>query len=77
MKFVLFRHGHSLANQESRIVSSLENGTRADGGPEGTGFGLSSKGRLEVAEVTFSFQQTRGLGNGHSMEERQLLGEFN
>lgn len=55
MKFVLFRHGHSLANQESRIVSSLENGTRADGGPEGTGFGLSSKGRLEVVEVTFFF----------------------
>lgn len=51
MKFVLFRHGHSLANQESRIVSSLENGTRADGGPEGTGFGLSSKGRLEVVET--------------------------
>ncbi|KAF9339521.1 hypothetical protein BGZ91_005657 [Linnemannia elongata] len=51
MKFVLFRHGHSLANQESRIVSSLENGTRADRGPEGTGFGLSSKGRLEVVET--------------------------
>ncbi|KAF9912849.1 hypothetical protein EC991_008715 [Linnemannia zychae] len=50
MKFVLFRHGHSLANQESRIVSSLENGTRTDGGPEGTGFGLSPKGRVEVAE---------------------------
>ncbi|KAF9144036.1 hypothetical protein BGX30_014020 [Mortierella sp. GBA39] len=54
MKFVLFRHGHSLANQESRIVSSLENGTRTDGGPEGTGFGLSSKGRLEVAETAKS-----------------------
>ncbi|KAF8935085.1 hypothetical protein BGZ47_010074 [Haplosporangium gracile] len=54
MKFVLFRHGNSLANQESRIVSSLENGTRTDGGPEGTGFGLSSKGRLEVVETARS-----------------------
>ncbi|KAG0277752.1 hypothetical protein BGZ95_005418 [Linnemannia exigua] len=57
MKFVLFRHGHSLANQESRIVSSLENGTRTDGGPEGTGFGLSSKGRLEVAETSKSLAE--------------------
>ena len=77
MKFVLFRHGHSLANQESRIVSSLENGTRPDGGPEGTGFGLSSKGRLEVAGVIFFFSANARAGNGHSMEERQLLGEFN
>ncbi|KAG0369805.1 histidine phosphatase superfamily [Gamsiella multidivaricata] len=50
MKIVLFRHGHSLANQESRIVSSLENGTRTTGGPEGTGFGLSDKGNQEVEE---------------------------
>ncbi|KAG0297884.1 hypothetical protein BGZ98_000384 [Dissophora globulifera] len=50
MKFILFRHGHSLANQESRIVSSLENGTRTTGGPEGTGFGLSSRGADEVEE---------------------------
>ncbi|KAG0376058.1 hypothetical protein BGX24_008339 [Mortierella sp. AD032] len=57
MKFVLFRHGHSLANQESRIVSSLENGTRTDGGPEGTGFGLSSKGRLEVVETAKSLAE--------------------
>jgi len=51
MKFILFRHGHSLANQESRIVSSLENGTRTTGGPEGTGFGLSPKGKQEVDKV--------------------------
>ncbi|KAF8929782.1 hypothetical protein BGZ58_008680 [Dissophora ornata] len=49
MKFILFRHGHSLANQESRIVSSLENGTRTTGGPAGTGFGLSELGKQEVA----------------------------
>ncbi|KAF9284690.1 hypothetical protein BGZ68_004485, partial [Mortierella alpina] len=54
MKFILFRHGHSLANQESRIVSSLENGTRTTGGPLGTGFGLSQKGKLEVAKVNGS-----------------------
>ncbi|KAF9918932.1 hypothetical protein BX616_004204 [Lobosporangium transversale] len=49
MKFILFRHGHSLANQESRIVSSLENGARTSGGPLGTGFGLSDRGKQEVA----------------------------
>ncbi|KAF8951273.1 hypothetical protein CPC16_007123 [Podila verticillata] len=48
MKFILFRHGHSLANQESRIVSSLEHGTKKNGGPLGTGFGLSDKGKQEV-----------------------------
>ncbi|KAG0039498.1 hypothetical protein BGZ82_008009 [Podila clonocystis] len=48
MKFILFRHGHSLANQESRIVSSLEHGTKTTGGPLGTGFGLSDKGKQEV-----------------------------
>lgn len=74
MKFVLFRHGHSLANQESRIISSLDNGTRTDGGPEGTGFGLSSKGRLEVAQV--NFQQREGWIAGTAWK-RQLLGEFN
>ncbi|KAF9955821.1 hypothetical protein BGZ72_003374 [Mortierella alpina] len=50
MKFILFRHGHSLANQESRIVSSLENGTSTVGGPLGTGFGLSQKGKQDVAK---------------------------
>ncbi|KAG0081196.1 hypothetical protein BGZ93_003439 [Podila epicladia] len=48
MKFILFRHGHSLANQESRIVSSLEHGTKTTGGPLGTGFGLSDRGKQEV-----------------------------
>ncbi|KAF9314579.1 hypothetical protein BG003_004061 [Podila horticola] len=48
MKFILFRHGHSLANQESRIVSSLEHGTKTTGGPLGTGFGLSDEGKQEV-----------------------------
>ncbi|KAF9923787.1 hypothetical protein FBU30_006175 [Linnemannia zychae] len=42
MNFVLFRHGHSIANQESRIVSSLDHGTQ--------GFGLSARGKEEVAE---------------------------
>ncbi|KAG0333839.1 hypothetical protein BG004_000675 [Podila humilis] len=53
MKFILFRHGNSLANQEFRIVSSMENGTATTGGPQGTGFGLSSQG---VAEVTASLE---------------------
>ncbi|KAG0004315.1 hypothetical protein BGZ65_000580 [Modicella reniformis] len=57
MKFILFRHGHSLANQESRIVSSLENGTQTSGGPEGTGFGLSARGKQEVAESAQSLLQ--------------------
>lgn len=52
MKFILFRHGHSLANQESRIVSSLEHGTKTNGGPLGTGFGLSDKGKQEVRLVS-------------------------
>ncbi|KAF9182790.1 hypothetical protein BGZ51_004444 [Haplosporangium sp. Z 767] len=56
-KFILFRHGHSLANQESRIVSSLENGIRTTGGPEGTGFGLSKKGMQEVAESARSLAE--------------------
>ncbi|KAI1291517.1 hypothetical protein EDD11_008903 [Mortierella claussenii] len=62
MKVILFRHGHSLANQESRIVSSLENGTRTTGGPEDTGFGLSQQGKQEVVEIrilTSPFQRTR------------------
>ncbi|KAG0253528.1 hypothetical protein BG011_006319 [Mortierella polycephala] len=56
-KFIIFRHGHSLANQESRIVSSHENGIRTTGGPEGTGFGLSKKGILEVAESARSLAE--------------------
>ncbi|KAF9427005.1 hypothetical protein BGZ94_005679 [Podila epigama] len=54
MKFILYRHGHSLANQESRIVSSLENGTALKGGPLGTGFGLSDKGKEEVLKSVHS-----------------------
>lgn len=52
MKFILFRHGHSLANQESRIVSSIEHGTKMTGGPLGTGFGLSDIGKQEVCLVS-------------------------
>ncbi|KAF9097963.1 hypothetical protein BGX23_007501 [Mortierella sp. AD031] len=75
MKFVLFRHGHSLANQESRIVSSLENGTRTTGGPEGTGFGLSAKGRLEVAESAKSLADyiiTTTTGAGDSVQRKDV-----
>ncbi|GJJ71108.1 hypothetical protein EMPS_03458 [Entomortierella parvispora] len=54
LEFVLFRHGHSLANLESRVVSSLEHGTKKTGGPFGTGFGLSDRGRGEVKESVAS-----------------------
>ncbi|KAF9433949.1 hypothetical protein BGZ76_008759 [Entomortierella beljakovae] len=68
MKFILFRHGHSLANQESRIVSSIENGCKTTGGPEGTGFGLSQKGKQEVA------QSARSLSK-HILESSQFSQE--
>ncbi|KAF9121907.1 hypothetical protein BGW39_010157 [Mortierella sp. 14UC] len=77
MKFVLFRHGHSLANQESRIVSSLENGTRTDGGPDGTGFGLSPKGRIEVAERAMSLAEhiiaSKPTGQQHQHQQQHAL----
>ncbi|KAK3816018.1 MAG: histidine phosphatase superfamily [Benniella sp.] len=78
MKFVLFRHGHSLANQESRIVSSLENGTRTTGGPEGTGFGLSSKGKQEVEESAQSLSEhiVASLLPGRRVQIRILASPF-
>jgi len=41
------RHGHSLANQQSIIVSQPENGL--------DGFGLSNRGRLQIRESLQQF----------------------
>ncbi|KAF9197274.1 hypothetical protein BGZ49_002367 [Haplosporangium sp. Z 27] len=78
MKLILFRHGNSLANQESRIVSSLENGTMLTGGPEGTGFGLSQKGRLEVAESVKSLWKyiLESLQSGDNIKIQILTSPF-
>ncbi|KAF9353941.1 hypothetical protein BGX26_008300 [Mortierella sp. AD094] len=78
MKFILFRHGHSLANQESRIVSSLENGTMTTGGPEGTGFGLSQQGKREVAESAKSLSECIHMSSkpGDEVRIRVLTSPF-
>ncbi|WFM69881.1 histidine phosphatase family protein [Halomonas sp. CKK8] len=39
-RYLLMRHGHSLANQQGRIISSPEHGL--------TGYGLSSRGREQL-----------------------------
>ncbi|MCL7939324.1 histidine phosphatase family protein [Halomonas sp. ATCH28] len=39
-RYLLMRHGHSLANQQGRIISSPERGL--------TGYGLSSRGREQL-----------------------------
>ncbi|KAG0244092.1 histidine phosphatase superfamily [Mortierella sp. GBAus27b] len=78
MKFILFRHGHSLANQESRIVSSFENGTRATGGPEGTGYGLSAQGKQEVEKSAQSLSEhiLASLHPGQRVSIRILTSPF-
>lgn len=50
-RYFLFRHGHSLANQGGIIVSAAENGVPAMGGPLGTGWGLSDKGKEQILNV--------------------------
>ena len=46
-RYFAMRHGHSLANQQSIIVSQPENGL--------DGFGLSNRGRLQIRESLQQF----------------------
>lgn len=49
--YILARHGFSLANNENLICSHPDIAIPATGGPLGTGYGLHSKGELQVKEV--------------------------
>lgn len=47
-RYLLMRHGHSLANQQGMIISSPERGV--------TGFGLSELGEQQLAQVLAGWQ---------------------
>ncbi|KAF9104383.1 hypothetical protein BGX27_010117 [Mortierella sp. AM989] len=61
-----------------KIVSSLENGTMATGGPEGTGFGLSQRGKLQVSDSAKSLSEyiLASLRPGYDVKIRVLTSPF-
>ncbi|KAI8338589.1 hypothetical protein BC941DRAFT_351341 [Chlamydoabsidia padenii] len=50
-RYVIARHGFSLANNSKLICSNPDIAIPATGGPLGTGFGLHEKGKSQVKEV--------------------------
>lgn len=51
-RYVIARHGFSLANNDKLICSNPEIAIPATGGPLGTGYGLHEKGKTQVKEVS-------------------------
>ncbi|KAI8973539.1 hypothetical protein BDF20DRAFT_823470 [Mycotypha africana] len=50
-RYIIQRHGFSLANNDKLICSNPEIAIPPTGGPLGTGYGLHDKGKTQVREV--------------------------
>jgi hypothetical protein len=51
-RYIIQRHGFSLANNDQLICSNPDIAIPPHGGPLNTGYGLHEKGKIQVKEVT-------------------------
>ncbi|KAI8072375.1 histidine phosphatase superfamily [Gongronella butleri] len=74
-KYILARHGYSLANDAGIICSNPEIAIPATGGPLGDGYGLHAKGKLQVKESATRLVEYL-YPNGYNGDEEEPIKVF-